>query len=328
MKNATLTRGKIDRQLIGLALPLLAGSLVQQFYNTVDMMIVSRAAGDNAFAAVGVASSVMNLFFYLLVGLTLGFSILYANAYGAEDFPRLRKYCFTTGVISVGGHPGPLGRGTALSPAHPDHDPDPGRAPGGLRSLPELDLCRTDLHLPVQPAGRPAPGGGPDRRDAVCLGGSHGMQHRPGSVPGGGATPGCGGGGGGHRVRPGPVCTALRRLPVPALPPAAADPTGPGVPAPSVPSVCSVRLGVCPPGVQPLLRQAAGPERRQRHGTRRHHRLYRGLLHRKPVPGLRQQRRRRPVRLCGPESGGTAAGTGAGRGCAGACGCCWSPVWH
>lgn len=102
MKNATLTRGKIDRQLIGLALPLLAGSLVQQFYNTVDMMIVSRAAGDNAFAAVGVASSVMNLFFYLLVGLTLGFSILYANAYGAEDFPRLRKYCFTTGVISVG----------------------------------------------------------------------------------------------------------------------------------------------------------------------------------------------------------------------------------
>lgn len=96
MKNATLTRGKIDRQLIGLALPLLAGSLVQQFYNTVDMMIVSRAAGDNAFAAVGVASSVMNLFFYLLVGLTLGFSILYANAYGAEDFPRLRKYCFTT----------------------------------------------------------------------------------------------------------------------------------------------------------------------------------------------------------------------------------------
>ena len=35
----TLTRGNIDRQLIRLSLPLLAGSLVQQCYNTVDLMI-------------------------------------------------------------------------------------------------------------------------------------------------------------------------------------------------------------------------------------------------------------------------------------------------
>ena len=107
----TLTRGNIDRQLIRLSLPLLAGSLVQQCYNTVDLMIVSRGAGESAFAAVGVSGSVMNLFLYLLVWITLGFSILYANAWGAEDLPRLRQSLWSTGV---------LGLGTAVLLAGPD----------------------------------------------------------------------------------------------------------------------------------------------------------------------------------------------------------------
>lgn len=81
MNGGTLTQGSIDRQLIRLALPLLAGNLIQQFYNTVDMMIVGKAAGDGAFSAIGVAGSVMNLFTHLLIGLSVGFSILYANAY-------------------------------------------------------------------------------------------------------------------------------------------------------------------------------------------------------------------------------------------------------
>lgn len=42
MNGGTLTQGSIDRQLIRLALPLLAGNLIQQFYNTVDMMIVGK----------------------------------------------------------------------------------------------------------------------------------------------------------------------------------------------------------------------------------------------------------------------------------------------
>lgn len=102
MSGVILTQGRIDRQLIRLALPLLAGNLIQQFYNTVDMMIVGKAAGDGAFSAVGVAGSVMNLFTHLLIGFSVGFSILYANAYGAEDDSRLRKCLFTTGVITVG----------------------------------------------------------------------------------------------------------------------------------------------------------------------------------------------------------------------------------
>ena len=47
---AQLTHGNINRQLISLSVPLLAGNILQQLYNTVDAVIVGRFAGDAAFA--------------------------------------------------------------------------------------------------------------------------------------------------------------------------------------------------------------------------------------------------------------------------------------
>ena len=65
------------------------------------MMIVGRYVGDDAFAAVGVSGSVMNLFIAIIIGLCLGFSILYANSYGAQDYERLRKTLFLTASIGI-----------------------------------------------------------------------------------------------------------------------------------------------------------------------------------------------------------------------------------
>ena len=48
-----LTRGPISRQLIALSVPLLAGNILQQLYNTVDAVVVGRFVGDSAFGAVG-----------------------------------------------------------------------------------------------------------------------------------------------------------------------------------------------------------------------------------------------------------------------------------
>lgn len=64
-------------------------------------MIVGRYVGDDAFAAVGVSGSVMNLFIAIIIGLCLGFSILYANSYGAQDYERLRKTLFLTASIGI-----------------------------------------------------------------------------------------------------------------------------------------------------------------------------------------------------------------------------------
>ena len=100
-KSHKLTEGNITRQLIILALPLLAGNIIQQFYNTVDMIIVGKFVGDNAFGAIGICGSVFNLFTCILIGLNMGFAILYANHYGAGDYDKLRKTIFATVAIGV-----------------------------------------------------------------------------------------------------------------------------------------------------------------------------------------------------------------------------------
>ena len=54
-----LTKGKISKNLILFALPMMAGNLMQQFYNIADTLIVGRVVGKNALAAVGPAYTLM-----------------------------------------------------------------------------------------------------------------------------------------------------------------------------------------------------------------------------------------------------------------------------
>lgn len=96
-----LTEGNVTKQIIKLAFPLLIGNIIQQFYNTINMMIVGRYVGEGAFASVGVSGSVMNLFIAIIIGLCVGFSILYANSYGAKNYEKLRKTIFLTAAIGI-----------------------------------------------------------------------------------------------------------------------------------------------------------------------------------------------------------------------------------
>ena len=48
-----LTKGKISKNLILFALPMMAGNLMQQFYNIADTLIVGCVVGKNALAAGG-----------------------------------------------------------------------------------------------------------------------------------------------------------------------------------------------------------------------------------------------------------------------------------
>ena len=97
-----LTCGPVRAQLAALALPLLAGNILQQLYNTVDAVIVGRVAGEAAFAAVGVAGSVMNLFLFLISGGCTGMGVLLSQLNGAGDGPAFRRGCFLS-ALSGGG---------------------------------------------------------------------------------------------------------------------------------------------------------------------------------------------------------------------------------
>ena len=97
-----LTSGSIMPQLVRLCLPLLCANVLQQLYNIINSLVVTYYIGGNAFAALGVAESVMNLFIYVITGACMGASVLIAQFYGEQNFPRLRQQLYVSAVL-IGG---------------------------------------------------------------------------------------------------------------------------------------------------------------------------------------------------------------------------------
>ncbi|MBI4350818.1 MAG: MATE family efflux transporter [Elusimicrobia bacterium] len=86
-----LTAGGEGRLIWSFTLPMLIGNVFQQSYNVVDSVIVGRAIGKSALAAVGASFPILFLLVSLLMGVTLGFSILISQFYGARDMARVRR---------------------------------------------------------------------------------------------------------------------------------------------------------------------------------------------------------------------------------------------
>ena len=97
-----LTSGPITSQLLSLCLPLLCANVLQQLYNIANSLIVTRYIGDQAFAALGVAESVMNLYIYVITGACMGSSVLIAQFYGEGDMAKLRRQLYISAVL-IGG---------------------------------------------------------------------------------------------------------------------------------------------------------------------------------------------------------------------------------
>ena len=86
-----LTRGKISRSLILFALPMIAGNLLQQFYNIADTLIVGRVLGSNALAAVGSSYTLMTVSdFQFFLGLSMGAGALFSIYQGRKDLSSLK----------------------------------------------------------------------------------------------------------------------------------------------------------------------------------------------------------------------------------------------
>ena len=98
MRNRTrlMTEGSIPRHLLRYSIPAILGDLFQVTYNTVDSVIVGRYAGAGALAAVGVASPLMSIAMFFIIGMGIGASVLMSEFYGAGDARALRREFATT----------------------------------------------------------------------------------------------------------------------------------------------------------------------------------------------------------------------------------------
>ena len=86
-----LTKGNISRSLLLFALPMMAGNLLQQFYNIADTLIVGRVLGSNALAAVGSAYTLMTFLTSIFLGLAMGSGALFSIYQGRHDTDSLKS---------------------------------------------------------------------------------------------------------------------------------------------------------------------------------------------------------------------------------------------
>ena len=80
-----MTIGAPWQRIAEFAIPMLLGNIAQQLYNTVDSIVVGKYVGDNALAAVGSSSPILNLLLALFVGISTGAGIIISQRFGAKD---------------------------------------------------------------------------------------------------------------------------------------------------------------------------------------------------------------------------------------------------
>lgn len=100
-KEVLMTEGPIWRCLLLFALPLMAGNLFQQLYNTVDSIVVGNFVGKEALAAVGSTDSVINTFIGFFSGMSTGAGVIISQYYGGKKEEKVSVAVQTTIALTL-----------------------------------------------------------------------------------------------------------------------------------------------------------------------------------------------------------------------------------
>ena len=96
-----MTEGRPAVLIFTFALPLMIGNVFQQLYTVVDTMVVGKALGVHALAALGAADWLNWMMLGIIQGLTQGFGILMAQHFGAGRTEELQKAIGNSAVLAL-----------------------------------------------------------------------------------------------------------------------------------------------------------------------------------------------------------------------------------
>ena len=94
-----MTKGSETKHILVFAIPLFIGNIFQQLYNMVDAIVVGKFVGKDALAAVGTSFPAMFLLVAMVMGLSMGASIIISQLYGAGDYEKVKRAVSTTYIF-------------------------------------------------------------------------------------------------------------------------------------------------------------------------------------------------------------------------------------
>lgn len=93
--------GSLLPKILLYSLPLMLSGILQLLFNAADVVVVGRFAGNNALAAVGSTSSLINLLVNVFMGLSVGTNVMVARFYGAGQKKELEEMVHTAILTSI-----------------------------------------------------------------------------------------------------------------------------------------------------------------------------------------------------------------------------------
>ena len=96
-----MTSGSPLKLIVTFALPLMVGNIFQQLYTVVDTMVVGKALGVDALAALGATDWLYWMLLGMVQGVTQGFGILMAREFGARNHDGLRRVVGSSASLSA-----------------------------------------------------------------------------------------------------------------------------------------------------------------------------------------------------------------------------------
>lgn len=94
-----LTKGNEAKLILAFTIPMFIGNVFQQSYNIIDSIIVGKVIGKTALAAVGASFPILFFLLALIMGVTMGFSIMIAQFYGAKQMDQVRRTIDTSYIF-------------------------------------------------------------------------------------------------------------------------------------------------------------------------------------------------------------------------------------
>lgn len=90
-RNDDFTEGNITKKLVAFMLPVLGALILQAMYGAVDMLIVGHFSDEDAISAVATGTNIINLFNFLITGLTMGMAVLIGQYIGEKRNDKVGK---------------------------------------------------------------------------------------------------------------------------------------------------------------------------------------------------------------------------------------------
>lgn len=96
-----MCNGPILVKMLRFAIPLMFSSMLQLLFNAADIIVVGKFAGDNALAAVGSNTALINLLTNVFIGVSVGANVLVARFFGAKKQEELTDTVETAMLLSL-----------------------------------------------------------------------------------------------------------------------------------------------------------------------------------------------------------------------------------